>query len=408
MSSSHHSPYPEPSSVRASAKAIAKILGSTQSYAVVGGAACLLLGSERTTSDLDFVVPKGETKMTRALLRNHPDIFSIDKRTLHTNFLSEPPVEVEILAPPKLFQEEFSSSTSVVKVEGVRVLKPTLILNAKCASILSRANSAKKDTDAYDIQFLLQWCAASGVFPTSQDVPNASLQFIQWFIHEFGDQELWIKAGFDLKTAVYDYPLPGPGWFRLLVIEPWRADKDRFKCHLRAVRIDNAAGKYSALSYCWAQPVCGAVQGLVCNGFAQRCGIVWVDALCISQNDLAERSQQVQLMGDIYKQAVETIIWLGDVFPCGPARPEFDSICEVVKAWNKSLRPSYEARNAKGKLCRYEPDISKGRSGWSNVAFDANFVATVFGCPWFERRWVIQEVALASSAVVKVPGATMQ
>ncbi|KAF9776293.1 hypothetical protein IL306_005555 [Fusarium sp. DS 682] len=113
-------------------------------------------------------------------------------------------------------------------------------------------------------------------------------------------------------------------------------------------------------------------------------------------------------MGDIYKQAVETIIWLGDVFPRGPARPQFDSICQVVKAWNKSLRPSYEARNAKGKLCRYEPVISKGPSGGSNVAFDASLVATVFGCPWFERRWVIQEVALASSAVVKVPGATMQ
>ncbi|KAI6764150.1 hypothetical protein HG530_007939 [Fusarium avenaceum] len=84
--------------------------------------------------------------------------------------------------------------------------------------------------------------------------------------------------------------------------------------------------------------------------------IVWVDALCISQNDLAERSQQVQLMGDIYKQAVETIIWFDDVFP----------------------------------------------------PFDANFVVTVFGCPWFERRWVIQEVALASSAVAKVPEATMQ
>ncbi|KAL9561256.1 hypothetical protein ACKAV7_014611 [Fusarium commune] len=220
-------------------------------------------------------------------------------------------------------------------------------------------------------------------------------------------------------------PLPGPGWFRLLIIESWRADKDRLKCHLRAVRIDNAAGKYSALSYCWAQSVCGAVQGLVCNGSAKDAGknlrlalqnirystlprIIWVDALCINQDDLAERSQQVQLMGDIYKQAVETIIWLGDIFPRGPARPEFDSICEVVKAWNNSLRPSYEARNAKGKLCRYEPGISKDRSGGSNVAFDTRLVAKVFGCPWFERRWVIQEVALASSAVIKVPGATMQ
>ncbi|KAH7377533.1 heterokaryon incompatibility protein-domain-containing protein [Cadophora sp. MPI-SDFR-AT-0126] len=215
-------------------------------------------------------------------------------------------------------------------------------------------------------------------------------------------------------------PLPGPGWFRLLVIEPWCADNDKLRCNLRAVRLDDAAGRYSALSYCWTQPVRDAVHGLLCNGLAIDVGenlrlaleniryrtlprIVWVDALCINQDDLAERNQQVQLMGQIYQQAIEAIVWLGDSFPRRPPWPEFDAICKVVKKWDKSLRPYYESRNEKGKLCRTEPGISRNQSSW-----DASLVSRFFGCPWFERRWVIQEVALAPSAVVKAPGATIQ
>ncbi|KAF9775474.1 hypothetical protein IL306_006417 [Fusarium sp. DS 682] len=198
---SHQARAPPQSNVITSARTIAQILGNQQSYAVVGGAACVLLGSTRATFDVDFVVPKGETKAARALLKSYPDYFDIDKKTLHTFYRSEPPVEIEILAPPALFREDFSSSTSVVEVQGVRVLQPTLLLNAKCNSILGRARSDKKDTDAEDIQFLLQWCTRNNVRPKATDVPAASLEFVQWFINEYGNEALWRDAGFDLKTG---------------------------------------------------------------------------------------------------------------------------------------------------------------------------------------------------------------
>ena len=38
---------------------------------------------------------------------------------------------------------------------------------------------------------------------------------------------------------------------------------------------------------------------------------LWVDAICINQNDLEERSSQVALMGTIYSRAMDTIVWLG-------------------------------------------------------------------------------------------------
>jgi Heterokaryon incompatibility protein (HET) len=39
--------------------------------------------------------------------------------------------------------------------------------------------------------------------------------------------------------------------------------------------------------------------------------LLWIDALCINQNDLEERSTQVAMMKDIYARAAEVVIWLG-------------------------------------------------------------------------------------------------
>ena len=42
-----------------------------------------------------------------------------------------------------------------------------------------------------------------------------------------------------------------------------------------------------------------------------RTRLLWIDAACINQDDIDERSQQVRLMRDIYSQAARTIVWLG-------------------------------------------------------------------------------------------------
>jgi len=41
--------------------------------------------------------------------------------------------------------------------------------------------------------------------------------------------------------------------------------------------------------------------------------VLWVDAICINQTDDEERSQQVRIMGRIYKSTRECIMWLGEV-----------------------------------------------------------------------------------------------
>jgi len=65
----------------------------------------------------------------------------------------------------------------------------------------------------------------------------------------------------------------------------------------------------------------------------------WIDALCINQDSLPERNQQVQLMGLIYSQAALVRVWLGD--ECAQA-------LKVSKYEQKSkaylLEPFFEAK----------------------------------------------------------------
>jgi hypothetical protein len=42
---------------------------------------------------------------------------------------------------------------------------------------------------------------------------------------------------------------------------------------------------------------------------------LWVDQVCINQDDLAERSTQVLLMGRIYSSAQKVLSWLGEPPP---------------------------------------------------------------------------------------------
>ncbi|CAK7239044.1 MAG: hypothetical protein STHCBS139747_000465 [Sporothrix thermara] len=55
--------------------------------------------------------------------------------------------------------------------------------------------------------------------------------------------------------------------------------------------------------------------------------VLWVDALCINQQDPAERSRQVQQMRRIYELCVADVAWLGPI----PSRPLTDKQVEDTK-----------------------------------------------------------------------------
>ncbi|KAI0123240.1 hypothetical protein BJ170DRAFT_713364 [Xylariales sp. AK1849] len=193
---------PSNAQTRAATLAVAYALSDLK-YAVVGGGACSMLGSMHETEDVDFVVPKNGTKNARDLLKKQPDHFEIDKKTLHTSYKSDPKVEIEILTPPALFREEYTESTPIIMIDGVRILKPALISNAKCRSILGRHAEGKKQSDATDILFLLGWCYTKKMHPTSTEIPNATKDFVLNFISVYGGEKLWRDTGYNLDDGTF-------------------------------------------------------------------------------------------------------------------------------------------------------------------------------------------------------------
>ncbi|KAL3469548.1 hypothetical protein BJX99DRAFT_241062 [Aspergillus californicus] len=194
-----------PVEIRAAATAVANVLmSSVPTYALVGGSACVVLGSDRATADIDFVVLRGQTAAARQLLRASP-FFNVEPRTNHTTYnAGSTRVDIEILTPPTLFRERFDETTEVITVGNAKVLKPALLLNSKCRSIIGRANEAKKMTDSQDIIFLLGFCAQNPAFlPKATEVPNATLEFVQMFIQVYSHQDEWTRAGYGLCTGLF-------------------------------------------------------------------------------------------------------------------------------------------------------------------------------------------------------------
>jgi len=105
----------------------------------------------------------------------------------------------------------------------------------------------------------------------------------------------------------------------------------QIECSLGIVsQKDNSVPAYEAISYTWAtedgnqsRSQCLLVDGLVmyitCNCEAalrrfrlEDCSrVLWIDAVCIDQDHVAEVNAQVSLMGQIYSRTHRTLIWLG-------------------------------------------------------------------------------------------------
>ncbi|KAE9364093.1 HET-domain-containing protein [Stipitochalara longipes BDJ] len=116
---------------------------------------------------------------------------------------------------------------------------------------------------------------------------------------------------------------------------------------------------------------------------------VWIDAVCINQDDNNEKSQQLPLMGDIYSKAIGVGIWLG------PAADNSDFAISFIGQLREVL-PTMSPTNSEGYSFRAELERKTGsRKGdwkWESVY---KFLERA----WFTRIWVVQEVALSTGKV---------
>jgi hypothetical protein len=119
-------------------------------------------------------------------------------------------------------------------------------------------------------------------------------------------------------------------------------------------------------------------------------GLMWVDALCINHEDVAERSSQVLLMGDIYSGATEVIVWLG------PIRVGIGDFVWTLNDFPTALLLSglpeeqlYASGNITDPVFLQKLGIM---DAIPRLVGGAYFYAS---CRWFNRAWIVQEVLLA-------------
>lgn len=165
-------------------------------------------------------------------------------------------------------------------------------------------------------------------------------------------------------------------------------------------------GDYAALSYVWGLPepanrrrifVNGRIMTVTANleafirtlrelpdivGTGGADFKLWVDAICINQNDLKERSQQVKRMRDIYARARTIVVWLG----------KGDEDSHKALGLIQSLSKRYDILE--------DPALATSPFRPRPIHFDQGTLKHLyrfFNSPYWQRLWIIQELAMGTN-----------
>lgn len=212
----------------------------------------------------------------------------------------------------------------------------------------------------------------------------------------------------------YQYEPLREGEIRLLVLEPaFSVDDNSITCYLRHVFLDDTPD-YEALSYVWGDP--SHIIQVACAGqeinttvnlhsalrhlrYTDKVRVLWADAICINQCDLEERSQQVLLMAEIYRKADEVLIWLGE--ETEDVKSSFESILVAQSFFPPSDFQANDEADLRQKILEVTEALSDiGAPNLFN--YDWNPLISLLLRPWFQRKWVIQELAHARDATLVI------
>lgn len=214
-------------------------------------------------------------------------------------------------------------------------------------------------------------------------------------------------------TGEYVYTSTGPDSIRILIVHPGPSS-DELDCSLtaRPIRRLNAQGHpleptlklppYDALSYSWdnqnpahgirirkdnggfyifdvTENLLAALQQLRHSTEPRR---FWVDAICINQDDLIEKSHQLPLMSRIYSEADNVCVWLGA--GCESSSLAFDLMekMRILKDFDHVVERKTTCEEWMG-------------------------LTALLKRNWFSRRWVVQEITLARRATIQCGSTTI-
>lgn len=127
---------------------------------------------------------------------------------------------------------------------------------------------------------------------------------------------------------------------------------------------------------------------------------LWVDAVCINQSNVAERSREVTRMGTIFRQARRVIAWLGMSTPgSGQALAALSKLANLVEIsdYGYIFRSTNNKSNWRPRLERPPLDDET-----------CDKLVALFSRPYFYRLWIVQELRLASQhSLIQCGGDTL-
>ncbi|CAI9627806.1 unnamed protein product [Alternaria burnsii] len=179
---------------------------------------------------------------------------------------------------------------------------------------------------------------------------------------------------------------------RLLVLHPSLngTDADPIRCTIQHAQLSDESLEYEAVSYTWGN----AVQkqaiyfqhdtkelhvGQNCYNALRRLRrvhgdrLLWIDAICINQDNLQERASQVRIMDRVYDCASTVLVVLSET------NTDRSALFEELAAADEELSLTGECK-------RDRPNESIIR-----------LIEDLWRDPWFTRVWVLQEVYDKSS-----------
>jgi hypothetical protein len=172
---------------------------------------------------------------------------------------------------------------------------------------------------------------------------------------------------------------------------------DTISGHLKIVDLDDAQNSHNAVSYVWGSATQSHIVHINGHELVIRSNLynflrtykshnirrlpLWIDQICINQNDKREKETQIGFMGQIYARSSETLIWLG-------LDPDNGAAFTCFKEFDV-----FSARS----------DVHHGaREVWlDELCEDENSpLYAFFNLPYWRRQWVAQELCLSSAPVL--------
>ncbi|KAI1371356.1 HET-domain-containing protein [Hypoxylon crocopeplum] len=173
---------------------------------------------------------------------------------------------------------------------------------------------------------------------------------------------------------------------RVIKLQPSLDVSTPLYCSLVEINLDDEGqSEYDALSYTWGIP--SFTEELIfdhCHSkmitenlyhalrrfrLPVEIRTIWVDAICINQEDDEEKAKQIPFMKQIYRSASSVLVWLG-----------------ADRSGAESLR-------------RLHHHMKQSRPA-ATPAEITRELANVTKLPWFHRRWIIQEVVLNPNVIL--------